>query len=84
MKKTIYKYHLANMPSQVKNMPAGAQILHVGMQEGEVCLWAIVDPSQPDEERKIFMTAGAPILESYKQYLGTIMYGNYVMHVFEI
>ena len=47
---TIYKYTLE--PGRTKlQMPQGAQVLTVQMQNGTPCLWAKVDPTRPAELR---------------------------------
>lgn len=47
----IYKYELDRRGSSVP-MPQGAKILSTGMQYGNVCIWAIVDPEAPTYDRR--------------------------------
>ena len=69
-------------------MPAGAQILTVAAQHGNITLWALVDPLAPPESR-IFRIAGtghAIDAAECGHYLGTAILadGALVFHVFEI
>jgi hypothetical protein len=57
--KTIWKYPLAVMDEQIISMPQGAFLLSVQVQRNRggnnVCLWALVDDSAPEEGRRIRM-----------------------------
>ena len=70
-------------------MPKGAEILTVQSQHDVPQLWALVDPTQPTEERciEIFGT-GHPIrydMGVERKYIGTFQVdgGQYVFHAFE-
>ncbi len=70
-------------------MPKGARILSVQPQGKTLALWAIVDMSQPAEERTFIseMTGidfGVDDL-SDTEFLGTVQFSNgaFVLHVFE-
>lgn len=86
----IWKYTLDTTDTQKIKMPFGAQILTVQSQKDNVCLWALVDPSEQDEE-KIIETHGTGN-EMYlgsanvvRVYIGTYQLhdGDLVFHVFE-
>lgn len=86
MKKTIWKYSL---PQQVSflEMPKGAEILTVQPQNGVPCIWAIVDPDAPLEDR-VFVsvtTGGYVPVNSNPKYIGTYqLYDQQlVLHLFE-
>ena len=49
----IYKYPIAFCDQFALELPFGAVILDVQLQNGFPYLWAIVDPSHPPEERLI-------------------------------
>jgi len=55
----IFKYVLDNTKEQVVEMPPSAQILEVEFQPGDgtvqLCLWALVMPSQPKVNRRVVM-----------------------------
>ena len=42
--KTIWKFELEPGRDCSINMPEGAQIIHVGVQENKPMMWAVVDP----------------------------------------
>lgn len=86
MSKTIWKYPLKIIDHQALNMPRNAQILCVQVQYVEPCIWALVDSSEPPEERYISMFGTGhriPSAHSYP-YVGTfqINEGDLVFHVF--
>lgn len=83
---TIYKYPLETTDEQKIEMPKGANILTVQVQNGTPCLWALVNPENRPEQRiiSIFGT-GNPIKPANIVYIGTyqLMEGKLVLHVFE-
>lgn len=86
---TIWKYELEIAPQQV-SMPKGAKILSVANQDGEICLWALVDQHAPTEERSIeVIGTGWNLDKEHKSisseltFIGTVLVGPYVWHVFE-
>ena len=87
MNKTIWKYEITD--HQVIEMPIGAEILMVQKQRGEPCMWALVDPTKPKENRvfRVFGTGESIPYDMCKcgNYLGTyqLYQGAYVFHVFE-
>jgi len=84
--KAIWKYQVTGDHTQTLEMPQGAQILTVQVQQGEPVLWALVDPALPKEKREFFIVGtGWPIDGGLGQYVGTfqIMEGSLVFHIFE-
>lgn len=90
--KVIWKFYL--VPGCSNQMPKGAVVTAVGPQGDDVCLWAMVDPRAPMEERWFSQYGtGQPIVESDNlKYVGSCQWerneGNRptewaVMHVFE-
>jgi hypothetical protein len=81
---TIYKYPLTLQYSQVVSMPKGAKILSCQMQGDVICLWATVDPSQPNFPRYITIyETGQKVHSTESTYLGTVLEHQFVWHVFE-
>lgn len=80
--KTIYKYTLNNVGIE---MPIGAEILTVQIQNDKPCIWAMVDPEAEKKVRhfQVFGT-GQPIPEVSMKYIGTYqeLGGSLVWHVF--
>lgn len=95
--KTIWKFPLAG-PLSVVEVPAGAQLLHVGMQAkvpgpsplGETpTLWYLVDPAEPKESKTIVVVGTGDQLHARDgslEHLGTVLTsggGALVWHIFE-
>lgn len=85
--KTIWKYTLAAAGWQVVNMPAEAQILSVAEQNGEIVLYALVDPSKAPEQREVWTVGtGRPVPDAALQatFIGTVKLegGLLMFHVF--
>lgn len=81
--KTIYKYPLQLTNLQTVMLPTGAQVLHVGMQDDTINLWALVDTFNPLEAQEVWMVGtGRAMPFSPVGYLGTVFDDGYVWHVF--
>ena len=82
---TIWKLVLDNSDTQV--MPVGSTLLSVHEQNESICLWVLVDPTKPTEERRFAVYGtGQPIPQKKQGFIGTVhmMQGKLVLHVFEI
>jgi hypothetical protein len=80
----VHKYELQPGLSEVA-IPATAKLLHVGVIDGRVYVWALVDPADGLSPRRIgFMDTGLPIPADC-EYVGTAVdrRTNLVRHVFE-
>lgn len=85
MARVIYKYLLQMLDYQKISMPSEAIILHVGEQDGDIMVWAMVETDNPIESRhfKIYGT-GHIIEENARRYIGTVtMRNSFVWHIFE-
>jgi hypothetical protein len=88
--KRIYKYELGAVRPQTIWLPKGAEILTAQGQHGRnVCIWALIDPEQPDEQRsfEIFATGENVHVDMgvKRNYIGTAQLegGKLIFHVFE-
>jgi hypothetical protein len=84
----IYKYPLEVTDRQEVHLPEGAMILHVGVQNGVVCLWALVDPDAWNEHRTFWIVGtGNPMPPTFGEigwiHHGTVQQGLFVWHVWE-
>lgn len=84
--KTVYKYNFEIADEVCIEMPLGADILCVQVQNDTPCIWALVDTEQPVQKRwfSVYGT-GHPAPNAYlREYVGTIqmMGGRLVWHVF--
>ena len=78
--KKVFKYplELTGVPQQVL-MPAGAQVVYVGDQNGTITIWALVDP-EAEPLHKIFLIAGTghPLIRDNVTYLGAVFQDAFV------
>ncbi len=80
----IFKYPLRIDAQQELDLPVGARVLTVQLQDGKPCLWALVDEDAEVETITIEMIGtGHPVYDPGK-YLGTVQMeqGKLVLHVF--
>lgn len=84
----VYKYPLEMDEGQIVLMPKGSKVLHVHEQRGRICLWALVNPDEKDEEARSISVRGTgrSMTENPGTYLGTVhvAIGVYVFHVWEV
>ena len=93
---TIYKYQLDKIDGgkMIIKMPEYANIIHLGVQNGIICLWAEVDTDDKIEDRmfRIFGT-GHEIEGDGLDYIGTVHMNHkasaletihFVWHVYEL
>jgi len=68
----------------VIEMPAGAKILTMQLQDHQPTLWAVVDPDAPKEPRQLHIVGtGQAVPAGELTYLGTWQSNGFVFHVFE-
>lgn len=88
MNKQVWKFELTTGYNTVK-MPKDARILSVQNQNGTPCLWALVNPDNPNQERVIeaFGTGHEIYCDMGidRRYLDTVQFheGSLVVHYFE-
>jgi len=84
----IWKWTLSVLDVQTVQMPKGAQVLSVQVQDGEPQLWAMVDEQAPTEPRT-FATYGTghplPDVANHGRFVSTYQMhsGRLVFHVFD-
>jgi hypothetical protein len=87
--KTIWKHWLQWTDEVMAELPKGAEVLTVGLQNDNLYLWEQHDTTSHDlpEEQRFFRIAGTGHLfptESVRlKYIGTVFPGDLVFHVFE-
>lgn len=83
--KTIYKYPInLTTEKQCLCLPENSQLLSVQMQNEKLCVWALIDESQPLSMVRfhIFGTGENLPDDLNTVFLGTVQDGIYVWHVF--
>jgi hypothetical protein len=81
--KTIYKYPLHSQDCTLQ-LPKGAELLTVQLQNQIPTLWALVNPMTVTEERHICIVGTGWDVEDNMKYITTYMDGYFVWHVFEL
>ena len=82
----VFKYPFSPTDVFTIEMPQGAEVLHVDMQNQTPCIWAKVDPDAPTVNRRFRMAGTGYDLGDVAAHVGTIFMadGNLVFHLFEI
>lgn len=82
---TIWKFPLPVNDRVEVSMPRGARILHTAVQNGVVCVWAIVDPNNQREQRCFFIKGTGHSAHELEEtpHVGTVFLGPLVFHVFD-
>ena len=84
----IWKYKLETTDTQYIEMPVNAKILSVQVQDGEPCLWCLVDDDNYLVPREIeIIGTGYSIANNFKGiYIGTyqLFEGRGDFHVFDL
>ena len=83
----VFKYPL-EVRSNVLTVPFGAQILSVGQQNGQLCLWALVEPEAREVQIEITVVGTGwdikgRLSDFVDGFLGTVQVGAFVWHVFD-
>jgi len=89
--KTIWKFQLSTIDVQFINMPIGAEMLSLQIQNNIPCIWCLVDKSKETEDImfEIFGTGGSIHYDMgvERKYMGTYqneMFGeSFTWHLFE-
>ena len=87
MRTTIYKYPLTNNGGDLQKLelPSGAKILHFGLQDNKLYIWAKVVLDFTKELRFFRVVGtGCELGINSGEYIGTIFQGPYVWHLFEV
>lgn len=84
--RTVYKYSLSpalsNMPIE---MPKGARVLYVAVQDGEPHVWAEVDTDASVERVSFVVYGTGHEITGWAEYVGSFMLhgGRFVFHVWK-
>jgi hypothetical protein len=78
---TIWRFPLEI--EQVVVMPEDAELLSVGNQNGELCLWAKCVESKRRVGRRILVYGTGNPIRDLGLYVGTAIFNRFVWHVFD-
>jgi hypothetical protein len=82
--RVIYKYELA----RTIQLPIDSQILKVGMQNGIMQMWVLVDPNQKETSQRNFEIIGTGHSFEFDYlthtYIDALFDGPFVWHIWEV
>jgi hypothetical protein len=82
----IFKYRLALTEREMIQTHEGVQFLSVGLQDGFVCVWGIVDESRPIKPHILRLVTTGEVFNSENcEFIGTFQYGSptwFMGHIF--
>lgn len=82
--KQVWKYSLPNGSAEIE-MPAYAEVVHVGLQNDVLQIWAVVDPDAKRKELRVFHVYGTGHgIRDNAKHVGTWFDAPFVWHLFEI
>lgn len=89
--RVIWKYRIPEYDGRgmitsrpVIDMPDGARILTLQLQDDEPTLWAVVDPERVAAPRSfVIVGTGHPVPEDVGDYVGSWQWPGLVWHLFE-
>ena len=82
----IHKYTLEITDEQTITVSPGFEFLSAQVQDGKLCIWAIVD-IMSSKIKKTFIIIGTGLRihdENNLSYRATVQMGEYVWHLFEL
>ncbi len=80
--KVVYKYNLGLGPNEI-TLPKDSKIVAFRMQEGKMCIWAVVYTMQPEEVRRLNVRGTGQELFDNEEHIATLQDPPYVWHLFE-
>jgi hypothetical protein len=85
---TIWKYDVLFGDEFILDMPAGATVLSANYDpHGQLCMWAIVDPTADPEKRTFCLRGtGNPLMRPRDslRFIATVRQGPFMWHLFEL
>ena len=80
----IWKWNLEVTDLQTIEMPEKARIMTAQFQNGELAIWAEVDPELPPTTRTIeIIGTGNPVPDAERRYIATVQESVLVWHIYE-
>lgn len=83
--KTIHNFPLVITDRQTISIDWDAKFLSVGIRNGQLCLWAMVNTENGYGRKNIRIIGTGHAIDNadYLTYIGTVIDGFFVWHVFE-
>lgn len=88
MKKEIWKYTFSDIYDETFQMPKGAEILTVQIQDENICIWALINTLEDTENRSFEIYGTGHIIHCdmgiERKYINTFQIDNgLAFHLFE-
>lgn len=80
----IWKYVVNMIGLTEIQIPEGSEFVKVGLLNGEICVWAIVDPDKPNTTRKILSVWTGDEAGSILNYIGIAKVESTIYHIVEV
>jgi len=83
----IFKYFLDTSiinKTQIVAMPAGANVLSVGVQRSRLCVWAEIDEKNAEKPIYFYIAFTGCEVPDRSKFIGTCQLGSYVLHIYEL
>lgn len=84
---TIWKYPLPANDKFVVDLPKGAKVLSVQMQNDAPQMWVLVDSTAPKRTRNFYLAGTGerlPLVISQAEFIGTFQTDAMVWHLFDL
>lgn len=83
--RTVWKYQISSSNPMIRvPMRSGSKVLHVGEQNGLICIWFTADTTKIEVVRSFqIVGTGNEIKPGYDEHIGSVQIGLFVFHVFE-
>lgn len=82
----IYKYKLKITDEQMLTLPKYSEYVNCSMQDGELCVWILVDPDEKEmfTMKVLVIGTGNPIEHDldYYEYMNTVFDRTFVWHIY--
>lgn len=82
---TVWRFVVPIGVDEPVEMPVGANILRMATKDGEVCVWAVVDPQARKTRRFFTVRVTGSLFEEKMRgtYIGSARADGYELHLFE-
>jgi hypothetical protein len=82
---TVWKFPVSITDhTLVVSMPRAARVVEVGVQDGLLCMWAIVHSDAPTDARRFQVVGTGHQAPDGGKYVGTAHVPPFVWHLFEV
>ncbi len=83
----VFKYSVTRGTEHRLQLPQGARLLGIDLQQGQLYVWALVEPERPAVERlvRLYPTGANMRPDVRRTYIGTVIVndGRLALHAFE-